>query len=138
MASELNPSVLLVDDDGDSREMYALFLSMSGIQVVQAADGVEAFERAVEHRPLVIVTDLRLPRMDGLELCAALQADERTRGIAVMAVTGFTLSQKDLERAENIGFKTVLTKPCLPERLLTELSNLIEQTRETRRMASQI
>src|SRR5438046_8654140 len=82
------PIVLLVDDYPDAREMYAEYLEFSGFDIVQAGNGVEAIERAIDSHPDVILMDLSLPVMDGWEATRRLKADERTNAIPVLAVTG--------------------------------------------------
>src|SRR5437763_2551646 len=82
------PIVLLVDDYPDAREMYAEYLEFSGFDIVQAGNGVEAIEGALDSHPDVILMDLSLPVMDGWEATRRLKADERTSAIPVLAVTG--------------------------------------------------
>src|SRR5665213_2946045 len=86
------PRVLLVDDYPDAREMYAEYLEFSGFEIVQAGNGREAIERALETNPDVILMDLSLPIMDGWEATRRLKADARTQHIPVLAVTGHALT----------------------------------------------
>ena len=74
-----SPLVLLVDDDRDTREMYEIGLEMAGLRLATARDGREAFEQAAALAPHVVVTDLSLPDMDGIELCERFFADARTK-----------------------------------------------------------
>lgn len=67
--------VLVVDDDGDLRELYIELLEAKGHQVMGAADGVAALELAALFKPALILTDWHMPRMDGIELCQALRRD---------------------------------------------------------------
>jgi len=114
------PIVLLVDDYPDAREMYAEYLEFSGFEIVQAGNGVEAIERTLDSHPDVILMDLSLPVMDGWEATRRLKADERTRDIPVLAVTGHALTgvSNDAKAAGCDGF---ITKPCLPEDLVAEI-----------------
>src|SRR5436853_1384595 len=82
------PRVLVVDDYPDAREMYGEYLEYSGYEVVQAANGVEALQRAVDDAPDIILMDLSLPVMDGWEATRRLKADARTASIPVVALTG--------------------------------------------------
>src|SRR3954470_9238390 len=122
------PIVLLVDDYPDAREMYAEYLEFSGYEIVQAGNGVEAIERALDSRPDVILMDLSLPVMDGWEATRRLKADEATKNIPVLAVTGHALSgvSNDAKKAGCDGF---ITKPCLPEDLVTEIRKVLGGTR---------
>src|ERR1700752_4662904 len=86
------PCVLLVDDYPDAREMYSEYLAFSGFEVVEAANGVEALERAVAEKPDIILMDLSLPVMDGWEATRRLKADARTAHIPIVALTGHALA----------------------------------------------
>ena len=122
------PIVLLVDDYPDAREMYAEYLEFSGYDIVQAGNGVEAIDRAIDSHPDVILMDLSLPVMDGWEATRRLKADDRTKHIPVLAVTGHALTgvSNDAKAAGCDGF---ITKPCLPEDLVTEIKKVLGSTR---------
>lgn len=72
-------TVLLVDDDRDLLEIYSLTLEELGFMVITARDGQEALARALALQPDLIITDVNMPRMNGLELCQRLRADEQLR-----------------------------------------------------------
>jgi CheY-like chemotaxis protein len=112
--------VLIVDDNEDSREILALILGMHGFQGVQAGDGIEAIEQARTHRPVVIVTDIFMPRLDGIDLTRHLRADPELAHIPVVAQTAYINAidpYRDL-------FAAVLEKPCQPSELLATLATL--------------
>ena len=116
--------VLLVDDYPDAREMYSEYLKFSGFDVIEASNGVEALERAIETAPDIILMDLSLPVMDGWEATRRLKADERTASIPVVALTGHALAGIS-EGAKNAGCDAFVTKPCLPEDLVTEIRRVL-------------
>ena len=118
------PRVLLVDDYRDARDMYGQYLEYSGYQVSQAANGVEALQRALEDQPAIILMDLSLPIMDGWEATRRLKADHRTAGIPVVALTGHALAGVS-ERAREAGCDAFVTKPCLPEDLVREINRVL-------------
>jgi len=120
------PQVLLVDDYADAREMYTEYLEFSGFDVVQAANGIEALERAVESGPDIILMDLSLPVMDGWEATRRLKADQRTADIPVVALTGHALAGIS-EGAKKAGCDAFVTKPCLPEDLVTEIRKVLDR-----------
>jgi len=131
------PRVLLVDDYPDAREMYSEYLEFSGFEVVEAANGMEALQRAVEEAPDIILMDLSLPVMDGWEATRRLKADDRTATIPVVALTGHALAGIS-EGAKRAGCDAFVTKPCLPEDLVKEIKKILEHqgvaaTRKTRR-----
>src|SRR5213082_1374291 len=120
------PRVLLVDDYPDAREMYAEYLEFSGYGIVQAGNGVEAIERALDSHPDVILMDLSLPVMDGWEATRRLKADDRTAAIPVVALTGHALAGIS-EGAKKAGCDAFVTKPCLPEDLVREIRKIIDR-----------
>ena len=121
------PLVLLAEDHEDTSALYALALSMSGFEVVPAADGVEAFKRASEIHPDIIVTDLAMPNCDGWQFLQDLKQDVRTRSIPVVAVSGY--AERSLrERAASYGFAAFFPKPCLPDALAAGLRQVLDGT----------
>jgi CheY-like chemotaxis protein len=120
------PCVLLVDDYPDAREMYSEYLQYSGFDVIEAGNGIEALERALEREPDIILMDLSLPVMDGWEATRRLKADRRTAGIPVVALTGHALAGIS-EGARRAGCDAFVTKPCLPEDLVKEIRKVLER-----------
>ena len=125
MKPSARPRVLFVDDYPDARDMYSEYLEFSGYEVVQAANGIEALERAVDTAPDIIVMDLSLPVMDGWEATRRLKADTRTAAIPVVALTGHALAGIS-EGAKRAGCDAFVTKPCLPEDLVKEIKRVLE------------
>ena len=133
----VRPRVLLVDDYPDAREMYTEYLEFSGFEVVEAGNGKEALQRAVDTAPDIILMDLSLPVMDGWEATRRLKADERTASIPVVALTGHALAGIS-EGAKKAGCDAFVTKPCLPEDLVREIRKILgcrssSSTRKVRR-----
>ena len=129
------PRVLVVDDYPDAREMYSEYLEYCGFEVVQAANGMEALNRAAEWKPDIILMDLSLPVMDGWEATRRLKADKRTAKIPVVALTGHALAGIS-EGAKKAGCDAFVTKPCLPEDLVKEIRKILDassSTKKTRR-----
>jgi two-component system, cell cycle response regulator DivK len=125
------PMILLVDDFPDNREMYAEFLTFSGLRVAEADDGHEALEKAFAMLPDLIVMDLSLPGVDGWEATRRLKADERTKHIPVIALTGHALAGHS-KGALEAGCDVFITKPCLPERLLEVIQSTLGRDRKTK------
>jgi CheY-like chemotaxis protein len=119
------PRVLIVDDYPDAREMYSEYLQYSGFDVVEAQNGQEALQRAVDEQPDIILMDLSLPVMDGWEATRRLKADERTASIPVVALTGHALAGIS-DGARKAGCDAFVTKPCLPEDLVKEIRKVLE------------
>jgi len=119
------PFTLLVDRDPDTRKMYAEYLRLFDCQTDEAEDGREALAKAISRRPDAIVTETRLPGINGLELCALLRRDATTRTIPIVIVTADAF-EEDIRRAKSSGADSVLVKPCLPETLASELSRVLD------------
>ena len=126
---------LLVDRDKDTRHMYAEYLKLGNWRVDEASDGREALAKAIALHPDVIITETRLPGIDGITLCGLLRRDVATNAIPVIFVTGDAFPA-DVERAMAAGGDLVLTKPCLPEQLLTRLAVWLEASRPLRTKAA--
>jgi len=120
------PRVLLVDDYPDAREMYAEYLQFSGFDVIEAANGIEAIQQAVDAAPDIILMDLSLPVMDGWEATRRLKPDERTAPIPVVALTGHARAGIS-DCAKRAGCDAFVTKPCLPEDLVKEIRKVLDQ-----------
>ncbi len=124
----VSPLVLVVDDFEDNREMYAQFLRFSGYRVEEAASGREALDRAFALTPDVIIMDLSLPGVDGWEATRCIKADERTKHIPVIALTGHALAGHS-KGAFEAGCDAFVTKPCLPEDLMAEIERILAAVR---------
>ena len=127
LEADEQPLVLLVEDDLSTRVMYRDYLSHSGFRIIDAHNGYQALEKARELHPHAVVTDLAVPGMDGFEFCKALQQSAETCRIPVLAVTGHAEYLVDPERFRHAGILQVLTKPCPPDVLASELRRLLAQ-----------
>jgi two-component system, cell cycle response regulator DivK len=114
--------VLLVDDCQDTRELYAEYLELSGFDVKEADDGIVAISEAVRVNPDIIVMDMSLPRLDGREAAQQLRADERTRRIPLVLISGY---DADNLPANNGLWDHYLGKPCPPEELVSVIGRLV-------------
>ena len=102
--------ILLVDDHADSARILAALLRMAGHEVLVANDGPSALEAAREHPPEVVLLDLGLPGMDGLEVARRLRAEPRPDPLRIVALTGFG-GEEDRTRTSEAGFDAHLVKP---------------------------
>ena len=104
------PSVLVVDDFPDGREMVAEYLAFRGFTVIQASTGAEAIELARKHRPRLILMDLGMPGLDGWQTTRQLKADARTKGCVIIALTAHALASQHAT-AISAGCDDVIAKP---------------------------
>ena len=129
MTDQNAPLILVVDDYQDAREMYAEYLQYSGFRVAEARNGNEAVTQAFELKPALILMDLSLPGMDGWEATRVLKADERTKHIPVVALTGHALAGAS-EGARKAGCDSFVTKPCLPDDLVVEVRRMLSTVKQ--------
>jgi len=117
-------TILIVEDDPETRLFYSSALETSGFRTEQAHNGHQALEKAVKALPDLILTDIAVPGLDGIELCRRIRADGRTRSIPVLAITGY--ADRDYgDRALLAGADHVLTKPCDAARIVREARRLL-------------
>ena len=124
MSQQPSPLILVVDDYQDAREMYAEYLQFSGFRVAEARNGNEAVEQALALKPDLILMDLSLPGMDGWEATRRLKADDTTKHIPIVALTGHALAGAS-EGAKKAGCDSFVTKPCLPDDLVVEVRRML-------------
>lgn len=129
MSSDASPLILVVDDYDDAREMYAEYLVFCGFRVAEARNGNEALDQAFAVQPDLILMDLSLPGMDGWEATRQLKADERTKHIPVVALTGHALAGAS-EGAKKAGCDSFVTKPCLPDDLVVEVRRMLSLAKQ--------
>jgi two-component system cell cycle response regulator DivK len=123
---EPQKTVLVVDDDSDSRNICSLFLQHHGYRVVEAVNGEEGVRLARDEQPALVLMDVTLPVLDGWAATEKLKDDPATSSIPVVILTGHAL-ERDRARALAIG-DGYLPKPCTPRRILEEVQRLIGLT----------
>eukprot|EP01114_Cavostelium_apophysatum_P014824 TRINITY_DN3935_c0_g2_i1.p2 TRINITY_DN3935_c0_g2~~TRINITY_DN3935_c0_g2_i1.p2 ORF type:complete len:483 (+),score=147.88 TRINITY_DN3935_c0_g2_i1:843-2291(+) len=115
------PSVLLIEDNEDGREMMATMLAAHGFPVSTAADGLQGVAAAQAVRPAAALVDIGLPGIDGYEVARRLRGDPSTSGIRLIALTGYGLAE-DQRRVLEAGFDQHLVKPVGMDQLLEALA----------------
>jgi CheY-like chemotaxis protein len=119
------PRILVVDDGPDVRQLHTRFLHGSGMEVFTAENGAQALNAVRYTAPDVVVTDVDMPVMDGLDLCRELRANVTTRDVVVVVVTGDAPDQ--LDAALDAGCDAILGKPCSRTILLATIRRLLER-----------
>lgn len=122
----LRVTVLLAEDDPLSADMLSRRLSRCGYEVTVVGNGLDALYRARANRPDLILMDVSLPEMDGLEVTRRLRADPATAGIPVIALTAHAMT-RDREAALAAGCDEFETKPIGLKALLDKMENLAPQ-----------
>jgi two-component system, cell cycle response regulator DivK len=119
------PLILVVEDFLDARELYAEYLTYAGFKVVTAINGHDAMRQAAFFRPDLILMDMRMPGMDGIEASTDLKASPALAGIPIIAITADP-SPEVAARAVEAGCVTCLAKPILPDVLAASISRVLK------------
>lgn len=119
------PLILLADDDRDTLDAYDALFRQRGYAVQCVTDGASALQKAIELRPALVILDVSLPRMDGLEVLTRLRAHAECAGIPVIVVTGHAFPE-DLPGLRRQGCDAVVTKPCEPDELCRMVQLLLD------------
>ena len=109
--------------------MFSGMLKDAGMEVVEAADGVIAFDATAGRSPDLVITDIAMPRMDGLALTRALRLQSSTERIPIIAVTG---EQAVFARARDAGCTAIVSKPCAAYDLVRLVEQFIGREHESR------
>ena len=120
----VSPAILIVDDYADSLEAWEIFLRAEGFDVVTATSGAGALQAVSAAIPSLIVMDLMLPDLLGVDVARLLRAEPRTRRIPLVAATGLS-DEAHLAAAREAGFDAVLIKPCEPATLIATIRRLL-------------
>jgi two-component system chemotaxis response regulator CheY len=115
--SDMSKRILTVDDSRTMREMVAMTLRNAGFQVIQADDGVNALKVLADNEVDIIITDLNMPNMDGLQLVKALRAKPEFKGTPILFLTTRN-TDSDKQQGRAAGATGWITKPFDPQRLL--------------------
>ena len=126
--ARLRGRVLIVDDDAAIRTICAISLQAEGLDVLEAADALRGLEQARRQRPELVLTDVRMPGLDGFQLVDALRKDERTCAIPLILMSAET-DQANVERARALGALAYLTKPFDPCGLASFIARSLAETR---------
>jgi CheY-like chemotaxis protein len=116
--------ILLVEDLLDARELYAEYLTYAGFSVATAINGHEAISLTRLLRPDLILMDIRMPGMDGLEATADLKADPELAHIPVVAMTADPSTEIE-KRAREAGCSAIIMKPALPDDVARQISAIL-------------
>lgn len=119
-------TLLLVDPSADTRELYRQCFEFAGWSVNEASDGRDALAKALADTPSLVVTEVRLPFIDGAALCELLRAEPSTSRVPILIITA-EHRPAELERVRRAGANAVLTKPALPDLVVETATSLLAQ-----------
>jgi two-component system, OmpR family, alkaline phosphatase synthesis response regulator PhoP len=120
------PKILVVDDEPDILELVRLNLAREGYEVLGATTGEQGLDLARSKQPSLIVLDLMLPGIDGLEVCKRLRADPKTQGIPILMLTAKG-EESDVVSGLEVGADDYVTKPFSGKILVARVRNLLRR-----------
>ena len=124
IAAMVAARVLVVDDDPVIQRLLKVNFEMEGYVVILANDGVDGLEKARAERPDIVVLDIMMPRMSGLDVTKALKADPDTASIPILLLSA-KAQEADLRAGDESGADDYLTKPFEPLMLIQRVENLL-------------
>lgn len=124
--ARVKPKILVVDDEPDALELIEFNLKGAGFEVVTAADGEEALRLARSHVPDLVLLDLMLPEVDGLEVCKILRRDSSTSSLPIIMVTA-KAGEVDRVLGLELGADDYVSKPFSPRELVLRVKNLLRR-----------
>lgn len=106
----MKPVILVVEDNERNRKLVRTILEFRGYEVVECDDGEPSLALAKQHQPVLVLMDIQLPKMNGVEALLRLRADPATKDIPVMAVTA-SVTPSERDRVVAAGFNAYIPKP---------------------------
>jgi two-component system, cell cycle response regulator DivK len=120
--------ILIVEDNDKNRKLVRDVLTVKGYEVIESETGEEGVRLAQERRPSLVLMDIRLPGIDGVEALRRLRAEGTTRGIPVMAMTASVMSE-DRQKIMAAGFDAYQSKPISVTDFVAAVAQLLERCR---------
>ena len=131
MSTSANPvgakTILYVEDNEMNRQIVRDLLKRTTYQLVEAHDGEAGVAKALEIRPDLILMDIQLPKISGMEAMRRLRADVATAGTPIIAITSFALSGDD-QKAKEAGATAYLAKPYSPRDLMALIRKILPES----------
>jgi len=121
--------ILLVDDNGENREILRLVIGKEGNEVIEAEDGQDGLNKALEQKPDLIISDILMPNMDGFQFLKNVKNNESLNSIPFIFYSAVYTGSKDKELACSLGALAFFEKPKDPEKLWREIRNTLESAK---------
>jgi DNA-binding response OmpR family regulator len=118
------PKVLVAEDEKDIRDLIVYSLNYSGFEVVTAADGKEAVQKALEEKPDLIMLDVRMPRMTGYDACVKIKATEELKDVPVVMLSAKG-QDSEIQAGLNAGAYEYILKPFALEDLVQKVEAIV-------------
>ena len=121
-------TILIADDDADIRDLVSFKLEQAGFDVVAVDNGLAALSAAREDPPDVVVLDVMMPGMSGIDVCRQLRAEQRTAALPIILLTA-RAQESDVEVGFGVGADDYVVKPFSPRELVSRVEAVLARTR---------
>ncbi|BCJ48212.1 hypothetical protein GCM10010168_25720 [Actinoplanes ianthinogenes] len=125
------PLVVIAEDDRDVRELLTFALEHAGYRTVAARDGATAARLIATENPAALITDVRMPDMNGMDLCRLVRRTPASHDLAILMFSA-NIHPYDVDAGLDAGADRYLPKPLSPRRILTELHEVLSGARTSR------
>jgi CheY-like chemotaxis protein len=118
--------ILIAEDEPDIRELIAFTLRFAGHEVITGINGLEGYELAKEHKPDLIMLDVRMPKMTGYEACQSIKAEPDIAHIPVIFLSAKG-QESEIEQGLAVGAEQYLLKPFAPDQLTQQVTEVLQK-----------
>lgn len=123
----MNNIILIVEDEEDVLDLLKISFELDGNKVLIATDGEMGYALATKHKPDIMIIDIKLPKINGYDLCRMLREEESTLNIPIIIITILTSdsSKSDEEWAKALGVEAFFTKPFEPHKVVNKVKEIL-------------
>ncbi len=125
--ADINKSILLVDDDLTLREMYAERLKAEGFAVDTAKDGEEALQKVTQTQPNIVLLDVMMPKINGLDVLKKMREQEGTKNIPVIVLTALIQDREKMESITRGADDYIVKSETMPGDVIQKVKNVLEK-----------
>lgn len=126
-----NPKILVVEDEPDIRGLISFSLRYAGYRVIEALNGEEAVQKALEELPDLVLLDVRMPKMSGYEVCKVLKTQASTRDIPVIFLSARG-QEAEIKRGLELGAEEYILKPFAPDEFNRRVGSILERQQRSK------
>jgi DNA-binding response OmpR family regulator len=120
-------TILIAEDERDIRDLIAFTLKYNGYEVLTASNGEEAFQLTLSEKPDLVLLDVRMPRMDGYEVCRRIKDNPDVRNLPVVFISAKG-QEREVQEGLAAGAIDYILKPFSPDELIRRLKNALSQS----------
>lgn len=128
-------TILVVDDEQDLLDLIEYNLKKEGFNVIKSENGVDALKKTHEHKPDLVLLDIMMPKMDGLEVCEKMRTDDELKHIPIVFLTARGDEKTEVEGLDG-GADDYVTKPISPTKLMSRIKAVLRRFRETEEVSN--